>query len=173
VSDQYLGELRLFPYNFAPLGWAFCNGQILPISQNTALFSLLGTTYGGNGTTTFALPDLRGRVPITSGQGPGTSSYSLGQTGGLENVALAQGNMPAHNHTVSPGANDSAASGTRPGGSVLARVTTAIYAGSSDGTTMAPTTTSNTGSNVPISVLQPYLVLNFCIALQGIYPTRN
>jgi microcystin-dependent protein len=173
VSDQYLGELRLFPYNFAPLGWAFCNGQILPISQNTALFSLLGTTYGGNGTTTFALPDLRGRVPITSGQGPGISPYTLGQVGGFENVPINASNLPAHNHTVSPGANDSAATGTRPGGSVLARVTTAIYAGSTDGTTMAPTTTSNTGSNVPVSVLQPYLVLNFCIALQGVYPARS
>jgi len=173
LSDQYLGEIRLFPYNFAPSGWAFCNGQIMSIQQNTALFSLLGTTYGGNGTTTFALPDLRGRAPISSGQGTGLSNWTLGQIVGSENVSILLANLPTHNHTVSPGANDSAATATRPGGAVMARVSSAIYASASDGTTMAASTTSSTGSNQPISVLNPRLVLNYCIALQGIFPSRN
>ena len=145
----------------------------MAINQNTALFSLIGTYYGGNGTTTFNLPDLRSRVPINQGQGNGLSVYNIGQTGGLENTALTQANLPAHNHTVSPGANDSPATGTRPGGAVLARTSAAIYAASSDGTTMASSTSSNTGGNAPFSTLQPYLAINFCIALVGIYPSRN
>ena len=174
MSDPFLGEIRLFPYNFAPRGWAFCNGQIMAISQNTALFSLLGTTYGGNGTTNFALPDLRGRVAVSSGQGPGLSSYVLGQQSGSENTTLLQAQMPAHSHTVSPAANDAAASVTRPGGAVMARVSTAIYAGAGDGsTTMAASTTSNTGGNQPHTNIQPLLVLNYCIALQGIFPSRS
>ncbi len=174
MSDQYLGEIRLFPYNFAPSGWAFCNGQIMAISQNTALFSLLGTTYGGNGTTNFALPDLRGRAAISSGQGPGLSNWALGQTVGSENVTVLQTQLPSHNHTVSPAANDSPASVTRPGGAVMARVSTAVYAGAGDGsTTMAASTTSTTGGNQPMPVLNPRLVLNYCIALQGIFPSRN
>src|SRR3954470_21278546 len=98
MSSPFIGEIRLFPYNFAPRGWAFCSGQILPISQNTALFSLLGTTYGGNGQTTFALPDLRGRAAISSGQGPGLSSYTIGEVGGVESVTLNTQQMPQHQH---------------------------------------------------------------------------
>src|SRR5919109_3928213 len=98
MSDPYVAEIRIFPFNFAPRGWAFCNGQLLPISQNTALFSLLGTTYGGNGQTTFALPDLRGRVPISSSQGPGLSNYDLGEIGGFESVTLTTNQLPAHTH---------------------------------------------------------------------------
>jgi microcystin-dependent protein len=173
VSDQYLGEIRLFPYNFAPIGWAFCNGQIMSISQNTALFALLGTTYGGDGVTTFALPDLRGRVAVSSGQAPGLMSYSLGQTIGAENVALTQSQMPGHNHAVNPPANDSPASATRPGGAVMARVPTAVYASAGDGTTMAAYNTASAGGNQPISVLNPLLTLNYCIALQGIFPSRS
>jgi microcystin-dependent protein len=174
VSDPFLGELRLFPYNFAPRGWAFCNGQIMAISQNTALFSLLGTTYGGNGTTNFALPDLRSRLAVSSGQGPGLSSYDLGQQSGIENVTLLQTQMPAHSHTVSAAANDAPASVTRPGGAVMARVNAAIYASAGDGsTTMAGNTTTVAGGSVPVSVIQPLLALNYCIALQGIFPSRN
>jgi microcystin-dependent protein len=174
VSDQYLGEIRLFPYNFAPSGWAFCNGQILAIAQNTALFALLGTTYGGNGTSNFALPDLRGRVAVSSGQAPGLQLYDLGEQTGTENVSLNQNQMPAHSHTVSAGANDSPASVSRPGGAVMARVSTAIYASAPDGsTTMAGNTTSVSGGNLPASILQPLLVLNYCIALTGIFPSRS
>src|SRR5215475_4971153 len=100
MSEPFLGQIMLVPYNFAPRGWAFCNGQLLSISQNTALFSLLGTTYGGNGQTTFALPDLRGRVPLSSGQGPGLSNYNLGQSGGQETVTLTGNQMPAHQHAI-------------------------------------------------------------------------
>ena len=114
MSDPFIGELRLLPVQFCPRGWAFCNGQILPISQNTALFSLLGTTYGGNGQTTFALPDLRGRVPVYSGQGPGLSSYDLGQVGGTESVTLNLNQTPAHNHLVNASSND--ATDSQPGG---------------------------------------------------------
>jgi microcystin-dependent protein len=173
LSDPFLGEIRMFGFNFAPRGWATCSGQTMPINQNTALFSLIGTYYGGNGTTTFNPPDLRSRVPLNQGQGPGLSPYTIGQQGGTENTVLQQSNMPAHNHTVSPGANDSPATATRPGGAVLARTTAAIYATASDGTTMANSTTSTNGSNQPFSTVQPYLAINFCIALQGIFPSRN
>jgi microcystin-dependent protein len=174
VSDPFLGEIRLFPYNFAPQGWAFCNGQIMAISQNTALFSLLGTTYGGNGTTDFALPDLRSRLAVSSGQGPGLSNYVLGQQSGTENVTLTQNQGPAHSHTVSAAANDGPPSVTRPGGAVMARVTTAIYASGGDGsTTMAGNTTTVSGGGAPVPIIQPLLALNYCIALQGIFPSRN
>src|SRR5262245_44407760 len=117
--DPFIGQLMLVPYNFAPRGWALCNGQILPIAQNTALFSLLGTTYGGNGQTTFALPDLRGRVPISSGQGPGLSNYDLGEVGGVETVTLTTTQMPAHGHPVSANSgdpNDSSPANSYPAG---------------------------------------------------------
>jgi microcystin-dependent protein len=173
VSDPFIGEIRMFGFNFAPVGWATCSGQLMPINQNTALFSLLGTYYGGNGTTTFALPDLRSRVAVNQGQGTGLSSYVIGQQGGTENTTLLQGNMPAHNHTVSPAASDANAQVSRPGGAVLARTATSIYNSASDGTTMAGATTSTNGSNQPFSNLQPYLAVNFCIAVQGIYPSRS
>src|ERR1044071_8835547 len=114
MSEPFLGQLLTVPYNFSPRGWAFCNGQILPIAQNTALFSLLGTTYGGNGQTTFALPDLRGRAAISSGQGPGLQSYDLGQVGGVENTTLNINQMPQHFHTVSPLSVSSASKLTAP-----------------------------------------------------------
>jgi microcystin-dependent protein len=174
VAEPFLGEIRLFPYNFAPQGWAFCSGQILPIAQNTALFSLLGTTYGGNGTDNFALPDLRGRLAISSGQAPGLSNYTLGQQSGTESVTLTINNLPSHNHTVSPGANDGVATEPRPAGAVMAKSAAPIYAGAADGsTTMASTTTSSSGNSQPFSSMQPLLVLNYCIALQGIFPSRN
>jgi microcystin-dependent protein len=169
--DPFIGEIRLFGFNFAPVGWALCQGQLLPISQNTALFSLLGTFYGGDGVTNFALPDLRSRVPVGQGQGQGLSPYNIGQQGGSENVALNQAQMPSHNHTV--GANDSPAAGTRPGGGVLARTSAAIYATSTDGTTMLANMVNAAGGNQPHPNLQPYLCINYCIALQGVFPSRN
>jgi microcystin-dependent protein len=171
VSDPFLGEIRILPYNFPPQGWAFCNGQIMAIAQNTALFSLLGTTYGGNGQTTFALPDLRGRAPVSSGQGPGLAMYSLGETGGTEGVTLVQNQMPVHGHAVM--ANDGPASADRPGGSVPARTATPAYAAAPDGTSMNAAMIGSAGGSQPVSTLPPFLTLNFCIALQGIFPSRN
>jgi microcystin-dependent protein len=163
VSEPFISEIRIFGLNFAPRGWAMCNGQIMSIAQNTALFSLLGTTYGGNGQTTFALPNLQGRVPIHEGQGPGLSSYVLGEEGGQENVTLTQQQMPQHSHLVQ--ANGGAGTSTRPDGNVLAKTGANAYAAAPDGTAM------NAGEIAPI--VQPFLVLNFCIALEGIFPSRN
>ena len=168
MSQPFLGEIRLFPYNFAPRGWAFCNGQILPIAQNTALFSLLGTTYGGNGQTTFALPDLRGRVPTSSGQGPGLSNYTLGQLAGEETVTLLQTQIPAHSH-FPPCSSDDPNAGS-PKNNFPATVGTSIYSTTSNANMGA---TSSVGGSQPHNNLPPYLVLNYCIALQGIFPSRN
>jgi microcystin-dependent protein len=171
MADPFIGEIRTFGFNFAPRGWAMCNGQLLPINQNQALFALLGTTYGGNGQTTFALPDLQGRVGIHVGQGPGLSPYVLGQEAGTETVTLTQNQMPQHSHVVQ--ANAAPATGSRPGGAVLARTSDQIYASAGDGTTMNQAMIGNAGGSQPFGVLQPYLTLNFCIALQGIFPSRN
>jgi len=169
MSEPFLGQIQPFPYNFAPRGWAFCSGQILPIAQNTALFSLLGTTYGGNGQTTFALPDLRGRVPLHFGQGPGLSPYDLGQVSGTETVTLLSTQMPAHNHTMN--ASTGEAADTIATGQVLA--SSAIYAPGSPNTVMSAQSVGQAGGNQPHPNLQPYLVLNWCIALEGIFPSRN
>jgi microcystin-dependent protein len=171
MANPFLGEIRIMPYNFAPQGWAFCDGQVLAISQFTALFSLLGTTYGGNGTSNFALPDLRGRVAISSGQGPGLSPYNIGQVGGVENVTLTSNTMPQHSHQVV--ANNGPGDATRPAGAVPARTGTSNYASAPDGTAMNAGMLSAAGGGQPHSNLQPYLVLNFCIAMQGIFPSRN
>jgi microcystin-dependent protein len=171
MSEPFIAEVKLFAGNFAPRGWAFCNGQILSIAQNTALFSLLGTTYGGNGTTTFALPDLRSRSPISAGQGPGLPNYQLGQTGGVAAVTLLAGQLPAHNHSLA--AAGAATTGTPSSGVALATTATAkVYRGPTNLTTMALPLTS-TGGNQAHENRQPYLGLNFIIALQGIYPSRN
>jgi microcystin-dependent protein len=189
--DPFIGEIMLVPYNFAPRGWAFCNGQILSIAQNTALFSLLGTTYGGNGQTTFALPDLRGRVPVSSGQGPGLSSYTLGQAGGTENVTLLTTQMPAHTHVMTLGtlaatarARNASGNSASPVGTVPAAEAagvTATYSNLSPDASMASgaialsgvPTAGVAGSSQPFPIIQPYLTLNFCIALEGIFPSRN
>jgi microcystin-dependent protein len=167
MSAPFLGEIRLFPFNFAPRNWAFCQGQTMAISQNSALFSLLGTTYGGNGTTTFLLPDLRGRVAVGQGNGSGLSPYSFGQVGGVESVTLLQSQLPAHTH-AQPVTN-SAASGSRPNGTVPA--TGGSYAASSDGGAFVAT--SATGGSQPFGIVQPYLAMSYCIALSGIFPSRN
>lgn len=171
MSEPFLGEIRMFGFNFAPTGWAMCNGQLVPIAQNTALFSLLGTFYGGNGTSTFALPDLQGRVGIHQGQGTGLSPYVIGQVGGAESETLTQSQMPQHSHAVV--ASNGGAGGTRPAGSVLARTATDIYAASPDGTTMNPGMIGIAGGSQPFGIIQPYLCVNFCIALQGIFPSRS
>lgn len=177
-----MAVITMFASNFAPKYWAFCNGQILPIAQNQALFALLGTTYGGNGVTTFALPDLRGRVPIGEGQGPGLSTYSLGQSGGSTAVTLINSNLPAHIHgpgTVAVGidCDSTPASEQFPDGFYIAGFNNSYAASSSPGVTMqAPAYTAtigNVGNNQPMSVMPPYLVVNFIICLNGIFPSRS
>lgn len=169
MSDPFIAEIKLFAGNFAPRGWAFCNGQILSIAQNTALFSLLGTTYGGNGQTTFALPDLRSRVPVHPGQGPGLSNVVLGQAAGSETVTLLQTQMPQHGHLVA--ASNGSAGASRPANNFVSAG--GSYANASDGTTMNPGMVQGAGGGQPHENRQPYLGLNFIIALEGIFPSRN
>ena len=169
MSEPFLGEIRIFGFNFAPRGWAFCNGQLLSISQNTALFSLLGTTYGGNGQTTFALPNLQSRAPVHFGQGAGLSSYTLGQAAGEESVTLTSNQLAAHSHAVN--ATNGASDSNRPANRFPA--SGGAYAAAGDGTTMNPGVGAAAGGSQPHSNLPPYLALNFCIALVGIFPSRN
>ncbi len=169
-----IGEIRLFAGNFAPRSWAFCNGQLLSIAQNTALFSILGTTYGGDGRTTFALPDLRGRVPLHPGVGPGLASYTLGQKAGVENVTLTQNQLPSHNHAVNAvaeGGNQAAPTGNLP--AVESTGTAKNYSNAATTGQMNSGMIGNTGGSQPFSVVQPYTCLNYIIALQGIFPSRN
>lgn len=169
MSEPFIGEIRMFGFTFAPRGWANCSGQIMSIAQNTALFSLINTYYGGNGQTTFALPDMRGRVSVNQGQGPGLSPYSIGQTGGVESVTLNTNQMPMHNHLVS--ASSSPSNATRPGNAFPGG--NGAYQTASDGTTMAPQMIGIAGGSQPHPNLQPYIAINFCIALEGIFPSRN
>jgi len=171
--ETFLGEIRMFAGNFAPKGWAFCQGQLLLIAQNQALFALLGTTYGGDGRTTFALPDLRGRVPVGFGQGPGLSNRVIGQQFGTETVTLTTAQMPAHSHTVN--AVTTEGNQNLPTNSLPAN-TKALdkeYSDANANTTMKATMVNPTGGNQPFGVTQPSLGVNFIIALQGIYPSRN
>jgi microcystin-dependent protein len=173
MAEAFLGELRLFPYNFAPAGWAMAEGQTLSIASNTALFSLLGTTYGGNGTTTFQLPDLRGRVPVSMGQGVGLSPYVLGETLGVETVTLQVSQMPEHNHNVnatSAKANQASPIGHYP--ATDAAGVTAEYSAATNGV-MNTNMITQAGGSTPHENRQPTLVLTWCIALQGIFPSRN
>lgn len=171
--DPFVAEIRIFPFNFAPKGWAFCDGQLLPLSQNTALFSLLGTTYGGNGKSTFALPNMQGNAPMHPGQGPGLSLHDLGETGGSETVSLLESEIPNHSHALmassQPG-EDSQAAGEAFGRSVGA----SLYQPSNAGlVAMSDNIMSPAGGDQPHNNMQPYLTLNFCIALQGVYPPRT
>jgi microcystin-dependent protein len=170
MTDAFVAEIRILACNFAPKGWALCHGQLLPISQNTALFSLLGTTYGGDGKSTFALPDLQGRAPMHSGQG---GPHYLGEEGGTESVTLLQSEMPAHSHTLM--ASASAGNRTAPLGNALARVSGATpYAPAGAATAaLVDQAFAPTGGSQPHNNMQPYLTLNFCIALQGIFPPRG
>ena len=173
MSEPFVGEIRMFAGNFAPVGWAFCDGQLLAVSQNDALFSLLGTIYGGDGRTTFGLPDLRGRVPIHAGSGPGLTPRNLGSKGGAENVTLTTSQLPSHNHTV-PASGAGANSGT-PTGRVSANTApTNVYSTSlATNQTMNNAAVSQTGGSQSHTNLMPTLCVNFIIALFGIYPSRQ
>ncbi|MBI3651457.1 MAG: phage tail protein [Acidobacteria bacterium] len=172
--DPFVAEIRIFPFNFAPKGWAFCDGQILPLSQNTALFSLLGTTYGGDGKSNFALPNMQGNAPMHPGQGPGLSLHDLGETGGSETVSLLESEMPSHAHTLM--ANSSPADNPTPTNNSLARVSGATPYQTNTSTNLvglSGNALAPAGGDQPHNNMQPYLTLNFCIALQGVYPPRT
>ncbi len=173
--DQFIAEIRIFPFNFAPQGWAMCNGQLLPISQNTALFSLLGTYYGGNGSTTFGLPNLQGRGSIQQGQGPGLSMRSQGETGGSGTVTLLSTEMPAHTHAASGKAATGQIDPTAGvwGTAGTSRPAPNFYATTAPNVLMNPNALSAVGGSQPHNNLMPFLGLNFCIAMQGIFPSRG
>jgi microcystin-dependent protein len=180
MSDQFLAEIRLFACNFAPVGWATCSGQILPISQNTALFSLLGTNYGGNGTSTFGLPNLQGALPVAQGQGAGLSLYDLGETGGTPNVTVLTTEMPAHTHPLN--ADKGTATSNSPTGAIYMKGhfssggtsgPVQAYKAQAPTTPMAANAIGLAGGGQPHNNLMPYLTLNYCIALQGIFPPRS
>jgi microcystin-dependent protein len=171
--EGYIAQVILFAGTFAPRNWAYCQGQIMSISQNTALFSLLGTTYGGNGQTTFALPDLRGRVPVGAGSGPGLSPYVLGEVTGTENVTLSINQLPGHAHPFNVPANGSDSGVAKPGNAFLGKSDQNIYASTSDGTVMGPANTGLAGGSQPTPIIQPVLCLNYVICLYGIFPSRN
>ena len=181
MTDFYIGQINLFGFDFAPRFWAQCNGQLLAINQNQALFSLLGTNYGGNGSTTFALPDLRGRVPISQGQGAGLSNYSIGQVAGAETVTLTTGQLPVHTHTLN--ATTATGSATTPGPTVMlatpveAGVNTSLYVVPGTSTVnqapMAAQSIGTAGGSQPHENMMPYQALNYIIALEGIFPSRN
>jgi microcystin-dependent protein len=170
--DPFVAEIRIFPFNFAPRGWAFCDGQILPISQNTALFSLLGTTYGGNGASNFGLPNLQGRAPMFQGQGPGLSLRDLGENIGAETVTLLESETPAHTHTVRASSDDGelqAPTSTRS----LARSIGGFLYQTPPTSLVAMAALPTAGGSLPHNNMMPYLTLNFCIALQGVFPPRS
>jgi|SRR5215813_3031799 len=174
MSSPFVAEIRIFGFNFPPKGWALCDGQLLPISQNTALFSLLGTTYGGDGKSNFALPNLQGSAAMQPGQGPGLSLRDLGEVGGEDSVTLLQTEMPFHSHQFG-GCNDGVGDAQDPTGAIWAkeagRAVVFLYSNTNPNA-MNPNAMAITGGSLPHNNLQPYLVLNFCIALQGIFPAR-
>jgi microcystin-dependent protein len=185
MSSPFVAEIRMFAGNFAPTGWAQCNGQLLPISQNTALFSLLGTFYGGDGKSTFALPDMQGSVPVQQGQGPSLSEYFLGEITGVDNVTLLQSEMPLHTHAFNVSNNDADTSGNgaTPTNQYLAKGAyddgsnngvIAFYsaAGANPNVTMSPFANTITGSSFPHNNMMPYLTVLFIIAMQGVFPPR-
>jgi microcystin-dependent protein len=181
MSDQFVAEIRIVPFNFAPVDWAFCDGQIMAISQNTALFSLLGTTYGGDGVTNFALPNLQGSAPLHFGQGNGLSNYDLGQVGGEVSVTLTQAQLPSHTHSVSvKSLNNVGGDVNTPVNNVLSKAHMGktpmdMYADAVGGnpSAMSSEAITTAGGNLPHNNMPPYLTLNFIIALQGIFPSRG
>jgi microcystin-dependent protein len=172
MADPFVAEIRIFPFNFAPKGWAWCNGQLLPISQNTALFSLLGTTYGGDGKSTFALPDLQGNVPLHPGQGPGLSLYDLGQMGGSETVTLLQSEIPAHAHTLRCATDPADVQVPSPARSMTRSAPGFAYKAGSPTVQLAPEGLAPAGGDLPHNNMMPYLTFYFNIALQGVFPPR-
>jgi microcystin-dependent protein len=173
MADPFVAEIRIFPFNFAPKGWAFCNGQLMPISQNTALFSLLGTTYGGDGKSTFALPNMQGNVPMHPDQGAGLSLHFLGETGGSEFVTLLQSEIPFHTHGVRANTLDLADTNVpSPNAAFALSSGGTLYQGSANAT-MSPNAVSVAGGSLPHNNMQPYLTLSFCIAMQGVFPPRS
>jgi microcystin-dependent protein len=175
MSDQFVAEIRIFPFNFPPTGWAFCDGQLMPISQNTALFSLLGTTYGGDGKSTFALPDMQGNAPMQPGQGQGLSLRDLGEMSGVESITLLQSEMPVHTHSIRAHNIDAADTQNPSADTSLAQSNQgqAYQTGANANLTlMAFQSLPPAGGGLPHNNMQPYLTLNFCIALQGIFPQR-
>lgn len=174
MAEPFIGQIIMAGFNFAPRSYALCDGQLLPIAQNTALFSLLGTQFGGNGQTTFGLPDLRGRVPIHQGQGPGLSSKTMGEEAGQETHTLIINEMPMHNHLLMT--NNAAGALPAPGGNFIAASSDsnqAHFRPTSDGSSLNPQAIGLAGGSQPHNIMQPYLVVNFCIALEGIFPSRN
>ncbi len=174
MADPFVAEIRIFPFNFPPKGWAWCNGQLLPISQNTALFSLLGTTYGGNGKSNFALPDLQGRAAMHPGEGLGLSPHDLGEAGGDETVTLLQSEMPLHPHTLNANTGQANLQVPAPTRSMALSTGGNAYSASTSGLTpLAPTALPPAGGDAPHNNMMPYLTFYFCIALQGVYPPRE
>jgi microcystin-dependent protein len=175
MADPFVAEIRIFPFNFAPKGWAFCAGQLLPISQNTALFSLLGTTYGGDGKSNFALPNMQGNAPMHPGQGPGLSLHDLGETGGSQTVSLLESEIPSHPHAMLAGSD--AADNNSPQNNIAAppagRGNNLYITANSPLSMMNPQALTPSGGDQPHNNMQPYLTLNFCIALQGVFPPRS
>jgi len=174
MSEPFIGQIQLFGFNFPPRGWAFCDGQLLPIAQYTALFSLLGTTYGGDGRTTFGLPDIRGRVPIHPGNGPGLSPIAWGQKSGSNSHTLTVQQLPAHNHGFQVPCQTGDGNTDEPGGHFPAKAGggETVYAGSQNGS-MGAGTTANTGNSQSFSLMQPFIGVHYSIALVGLYPSRN
>jgi microcystin-dependent protein len=177
MADPFVAEIRIFPFNFPPKGWAWCDGQLMPLSQNTALFSLLGTTYGGDGKSTFALPDLQGRAPMHPGQGPGLSLHDLGETGGSETVTLLESEIPAHSHVLvasnatADEEGQKSAAGAVPGSQQGSNL---IYSAlSSNIVQFSDQALAPSGGDAPHNNMQPYLTFYFCIALQGVFPPRT
>lgn len=170
MADPFVAEIRIFPFNFAPKGWAWCDGQLLPLSQNTALFSLLGTTYGGDGKSNFALPDLQGRCPMHPGQGPGLSLHDLGETGGTETVSLLESEIPAHSHALRASPDDA---DLRIPTSARSLAKSVMYATGNPNTGLSGNALAPAGGDQPHNNLQPYLTFYFNIALQGVFPPRT
>ena len=175
MADPFVAEIRIFPFNFAPKGWAWCDGQLLPLSQNTALFSLLGTTYGGDGKSNFALPDLQGRSPMHPGQGPGLSLHDLGEMGGSETVTLLESEIPSHSHGLNATVENGTQGTLTPGITLASSVGGALFQSNVNANLgpMAPEALALAGGDQPHNNLQPYLTFYFCIALQGVFPPRT
>ncbi|PYS20657.1 MAG: phage tail protein [Acidobacteria bacterium] len=175
MADPFVAEIRIFPFNFAPKGWAWCDGQLLPLSQNTALFSLLGTTYGGDGKSNFALPDMQGNAPMHPGQGPGLSLHDLGEMGGTETVTLLQSEIPAHSHNMKATVENGTQGTLTPNITLATSIAGSLYQSNTNSNlvTMNPQAISPAGGDQPHNNMMPYLTLYFNIALQGVFPPRT